>query len=87
MEIAARHIQNQTETLAQSDPVAIMFRILQQKLQASQVSILNLNGTPSGSGRVVGTAQEAQGVVHLHPDLIMEVLSGHSRKMPFQRRP
>jgi len=50
MEIATRHIHHQTEELAQDDPVAIMFRILQQKLQAEQVSILNLNDTPSGRG-------------------------------------
>jgi hypothetical protein len=86
MEIATRHIHHQTEELAQDDPVAIMFRILQQKLQAEQVSILNLNDTPSGRGRVVGTAQEAQGVVHLHPDLVMEVLNSHSRKMPFSKK-
>ena len=86
MEIAAKYIQSQAETLAQNDPVATMFGILEQKLQASQVSILNLNGASSGRGRVVGTAQEAQGVVHLHPDLVMEVLSSHSRKMPFTKK-
>lgn len=86
MEIAARHIQCQTEELVQDDPVTILFRILQQKLQAGQVSVLNLSGTTSGRGRVVGIAQEAQGVVHLHPDLVMEMLGAHFRMVPFSKK-
>ncbi|MEI7637714.1 MAG: DUF927 domain-containing protein [Syntrophus sp. (in: bacteria)] len=85
-EIAIRHIQHQKEGLTDDDPVSMMFRILQQKLQAGQVSVLNLKGTPSGRGRVVGTAQEEQKVVHLHPDLVMEVLKGHFHKIPFSKK-
>lgn len=84
--IATGHINHQKEGLTGDDPVSMMFRILQQKLQAGQVSVLNLKGAPSGRGRVVGTAQEAQKVVHLHPDLVMEVLRGHFQKIPFSKK-
>jgi hypothetical protein len=85
MEIAARHIQHQTESLVHDDPVAVMFRILQQKIQARQVSILNLNSSSPCRGRVVGTVKETD-IVHLHPDLVMEVLKGHFHKIPFSKK-
>jgi len=83
-QIAENYIRNQANELIQKNPVATMFRILQQKMQANQVSILNLNGT-SGKGKVVGTAH-GKGVVHLYPDLIMEILHFHFHKMPFSKK-
>jgi hypothetical protein len=84
MEIAAWHIQSQSIELVQNDPVVMMFRIMQQKIQAGQVSIINLTGTP-GKGKVVGTVQ-GKGVVYLYPDLVMEMLSSHFHKMPFSKK-
>lgn len=88
-EIATRHIQHQAEELVQNDPVTMMFRILEQKIQAGQVSIINLNGTTS-KGKIVGTAQgkakKAQKVVYLYPDLVMELLGSHFHKMPFSKK-
>ena len=83
-ELAERHIQRQSIELVQNNPVVTMFRILQQKIQAGQVSIINITGTP-GKGKVVGTAQ-GKGVVYLYPDLIMEVLGTHFHKMPFSKK-
>ena len=84
MEIAIRHIQHQSTELVQNNPVTTMFRILQQKIQANQVAIINLKGT-TGKGKVVGTALEEKGIIHLHPDLIMEVLRSHFGTVPFSK--
>ena len=57
------HVQRHTERLAQDDPVSLMFSLLGQKLEAGQVTILNLDGTTGARGRTVGTASAQQGVV------------------------
>lgn len=89
-EIVTDHIQRHTERLAQDDPVSLMFSILGQKLEAGQVSVLNLDGTTGARGKTVGAADIQRGLVRLHPDLLMETLNGHYRslglRMPFSKK-
>jgi len=84
-EIAKSHIGKQAAELQQKNPAEMMFRVLQQKIQANQAAVVNLSGT-TGKGKIIGTVPDNKEVVYLYPDLVMELLQAHFHKMPFSKK-
>jgi len=82
--IAKSHIGKQAAELQQKNPAEMMFRVMQQKIQANQAAVVNLSGT-TGKGKIIGTVPDNKRV-YLYPDLVMELLQAHFQKLPFSKK-
>lgn len=87
-EIAGDMLVRQSAELRSENPVAIMFRVLGQKMSTGGVSIPGLSHTPE-KGKKIGQLKNPESLIILYPDILLEALLGHFRavgqKMPFTK--
>lgn len=88
-QIARGHLRMQASEMQNESPVNVMFRILGQKLSTGSISISGLHQGSSDRGKAVGIAKDAENLVQLYPDILLETLSSHfkavGQRMPFTK--